>query len=205
MGQMIMMKETTIKNNREQEKLLAEQKRLTAELKRKNEELKRKNEELAALKDLLQEKMLGAQSYNAMKKQSCDLKNEVHNLKVLNKKLKNAKSVDVSSNHLKEQLQIEENVCGNVCEFQKKDENCKNLKVFNESKKAGDDFIASKIKYCWRCENPSRYMCGGCRKARYCEESCQWKDWGGHKEYCLVKMNKIAFREFESMSPSIFK
>jgi len=167
---------------------------------RRGEDMKRKEEELAALIDLLQEKMLEAQNDHAMKKQSCDLKNEVHNLKVLNKK------IDVSFNHLKEQLQIEEKVCGKACEFQKKDENCKNLKEsFNEPKRAGDDFIASKIKYCWRCENPSRYMCGGCRKARYCEESCQGKDWGSHKEYCLVKMNKIAFREFESMLPSIFK
>jgi len=176
------------------------------------EDFKRKEEEFAALKDLLQETMLEAQGDEAMKKQSSNLKNEVHDLKILNEELKNTKSVDVSLDHLKEQLQIEENHCGNVCgytfeiEFQKKEKNCKSSKEnFNEPKRAGGDFIAAKIKHCWRCENPSRYMCGGCRKARYCEESCQWEDWGSHKEYCLVKMNKIAFKEFESMSPSLFK
>ena len=67
------------------------------------------------------------------------------------------------------------------------------------------DAVAVKIKYCWNCENPSRYMCVGCRKARYCESSCQWEDWASHKDYCLVKMNKIAFKEFESISPAIFQ
>jgi len=65
--------------------------------------------------------------------------------------------------------------------------------------------VAVKIKYCWNCENPSRYMCVGCRKARYCESSCQLEDWASHKDYCLVKMNKFAFKEFESISPSIFQ
>merc|ERR1719369_1133838 len=27
-----------------------------------------------------------------------------------------------------------------------------------------------KLKYCWNCENISKYTCSGCRKARYCEE-----------------------------------
>jgi len=67
------------------------------------------------------------------------------------------------------------------------------------------DDVAVKIKYCWNCENPSKYMCVGCRKARYCESSCQWEDWASHKEYCLVQMNKFAFKEFKSISPSIFQ
>merc|ERR1712179_523043 len=32
------------------------------------------------------------------------------------------------------------------------------------------------------------------RKAKYCEEKCQWEDWESHKEYCLVRMNQIAFK-----------
>jgi len=58
--------------------------------------------------------------------------------------------------------------------------------------------------YCWNCSNLGKYTCTGCRKARYCGEDCQWEDWEGHKVYCLVKMNKIAFKQFQNMSPSIF-
>jgi len=46
-----------------------------------------------------------------------------------------------------------------------------------------------KTKYCWNCQNIGQYLCSGCRKARYCEEKCQWEDWDSHKEYCLVQMN----------------
>ena len=59
-------------------------------------------------------------------------------------------------------------------------------------------------QYCWNCSNLGKYKCTGCRKARYCGEECQWDDWEGHKVYCLVKMNKIAFKQFREMSPSIF-
>jgi len=62
-----------------------------------------------------------------------------------------------------------------------------------------------KLKYCWNCENISKYTCSGCRKARYCEEKCQWDDWKSHKEYCLVRMNQIAFQEFEFLSASLFE
>jgi len=62
-----------------------------------------------------------------------------------------------------------------------------------------------KLKYCWNCENISKYTCSGCRKARYCEEKCQWDDWESHKEYCLVRMNQIAFKEFEFLTASLFE
>jgi len=62
-----------------------------------------------------------------------------------------------------------------------------------------------KLKYCWNCENISKYTCSGCRKARYCEENCQWDDWESHKAYCLVRMNQIAFKEFEFLSASLFE
>jgi len=81
----------------------------------------------------------------------------------------------------------------------------KDSKDSSKETKSIDDVVAVKVKYCWNCENPSRYMCVGCRKARYCESSCQWDDWDSHKVYCLVRMNKIAFKEFESISPSIFQ
>jgi len=74
-----------------------------------------------------------------------------------------------------------------------------------DNSKVTNDDVAEKIEYCWNCENPCKYMCVGCRKARYCESSCQWEDWARHKEYCLVQMNKFAFKEFESISPSIFQ
>ena len=60
-------------------------------------------------------------------------------------------------------------------------------------------------KACWQCGISSKYKCVGCRKARYCSEECQLENWPGHKGYCLVKMNKIAFREFRSMPTSIFQ
>jgi len=81
----------------------------------------------------------------------------------------------------------------------------KDSKDSSKETKNHDDVIAVKVKYCWNCENPSRYMCVGCRKARYCESGCQWDDWDSHKEYCLVRMNKIACKEFEVFSPSIFQ
>ena len=60
-------------------------------------------------------------------------------------------------------------------------------------------------KACWQCGISSKYKCVGCRKARYCSEECQLENWPGHKGYCLVKMNRIAFKEFRSMSTSIFQ
>jgi len=73
--------------------------------------------------------------------------------------------------------------------------------------KEDEDAVASRVrkpKYCWNCVNISNYTCSGCRKAKYCEEKCQWEDWESHKEYCLVRMNQIAFKEFESLSASLF-
>jgi len=78
--------------------------------------------------------------------------------------------------------------------------NCDNLKE-------DEDAVASRVrkpKYCWNCVNISNFTCSGCRKAKYCEEKCQWEDWESHKEYCLVRMNQIAFKEFESLSASLF-
>ena len=34
------------------------------------------------------------------------------------------------------------------------------------------------------------YKCAGCRKARYCDEKCQEKDWDRHGEYCQLKTKK---------------
>jgi len=60
-------------------------------------------------------------------------------------------------------------------------------------------------KICWQCLNYGKYMCVGCRKARFCSEECQLENWSGHKEYCVAKMNRIAFKEFRSLSASIFE
>jgi len=59
-------------------------------------------------------------------------------------------------------------------------------------------------KTCWQCDNYGKFKCSGCLKARFCGEKCQLEHWDGHKKYCLAKMNRIAFREFKSFSPSIF-
>jgi len=67
------------------------------------------------------------------------------------------------------------------------------------------DFDDANGKTCWQCLNYGKYKCVGCRKARYCSEECQLENWDGHKEYCLAKMNRIAFKEFRSLSASIFK
>jgi len=63
---------------------------------------------------------------------------------------------------------------------------------------------SEKSKVCWMCSGPGKSLCTGCRKARYCGEKCQGEDWEMHKEYCLAKMNKRAFKEFRFLSTSIF-
>jgi len=50
-------------------------------------------------------------------------------------------------------------------------------------------------KVCWNClktaENvPVLYKCGGCRKARYCQDKCQEEDWDRHELYCRYKTKK---------------
>ena len=80
-------------------------------------------------------------------------------------------------------------------------------KVSNDKKDDLTEVTDSEIangKACWQCGIFGRYKCVGCRKARYCSEECQLDNWPGHRGYCLVKMNKIAFKEFKSMSASIF-
>jgi len=94
----------------------------------------------------------------------------------------------------KEEIFIENNNSEEAKGSDKKNED------LEEEKKA-----VRKSKYCWNCENFGLHTCTGCRKAKYCGEKCQWEDWDSHKEYCLVKMNKIAFKEFESLSVSIFE
>merc|ERR1712098_567033 len=63
-------------------------------------------------------------------------------------------------------------------------------------------------KCCWKClrsgKNVFLYKCAGCRKARYCDDECQEEDWGRHGKYCTTKMNKRAFKEFRSISLSVF-
>lgn len=71
----------------------------------------------------------------------------------------------------------------------------------------GDDINSEEdemTKYCWSCFDDGKYKCSGCRKARYCGESCQKSDRSRHMDYCLVMNNKIAFRKLRCLSPSIF-
>ena len=63
--------------------------------------------------------------------------------------------------------------------------------VKEEKSEAVDD---SYKKVCWNClkstDSVPLYKCGGCRKARYCQEKCQKQDWGRHGEYCQLKTKK---------------
>ena len=45
------------------------------------------------------------------------------------------------------------------------------------------------VKLCWNCHaNESNDVkllkCGGCKKARYCDQECQAQDWSRHQEHC---------------------
>merc|ERR1719430_210584 len=92
-------------------------------------------------------------------------------------------------------------------------EQCSADENFNEEieakcEEANEGQVASQDatrKSCWQCLNYGKYKCVGCRKARYCSEECQLENWAGHKEYCLAKMNRIAFKEFRYLSASIFE
>ena len=46
--------------------------------------------------------------------------------------------------------------------------------------------VESDDRICWTCgiTASSLLKCSGCRKARYCGESCQREDWGRHKDWC---------------------
>ena len=45
---------------------------------------------------------------------------------------------------------------------------------------------APPVYSCWFCAKPgvSLQKCSVCRRARYCGETCQWGDWGRHRERC---------------------
>ena len=52
-------------------------------------------------------------------------------------------------------------------------------------------------KKCWNChafesEELELLKCGGCKKARYCDQECQEQDWDRHQEHCpLIQQKKI--------------
>ena len=46
-----------------------------------------------------------------------------------------------------------------------------------------------KVKLCWNChanesDDVKLLKCGGCKKARYCDQECQAQDWSRHQEHC---------------------
>ena len=45
---------------------------------------------------------------------------------------------------------------------------------------------------CWFCHLPGSYLlkCSGCKKARYCGETCYREDWERHREWCRKKGEK---------------
>jgi len=88
-----------------------------------------------------------------------------------------------------------------------KDEKIDELDIVKHERnveKIDDQKNEKKSKVCWMCSRSAKSLCTGCRKARYCGEKCQGEDWEMHKEYCHVKMNKRAFKEFCFLSTSIF-
>ena len=47
----------------------------------------------------------------------------------------------------------------------------------------------TKVKICWNCHREASaevilLKCGGCKKARYCDQECQGQDWDRHQEHC---------------------
>ena len=47
----------------------------------------------------------------------------------------------------------------------------------------------SDSRKCWNChalesEEVRLLKCGGCKKARYCDQACQEQDWDRHQEHC---------------------
>merc|ERR1712025_51585 len=57
--------------------------------------------------------------------------------------------------------------------------------------------VCQTVFSCWMCNKPSKSMlkCSVCRKARYCGETCQWKDWGRHKKICKDTAEKRQQKE----------
>lgn len=41
-------------------------------------------------------------------------------------------------------------------------------------------------KLCFRCSQPARFVCSGCKKAWYCSEHCQREDWSTHGGACAL-------------------
>ena len=48
------------------------------------------------------------------------------------------------------------------------------------------------IPACWNCGYQSDFLlkCSGCKKARYCGETCYEEGWGKHQEWCNKKVEK---------------
>ena len=49
--------------------------------------------------------------------------------------------------------------------------------------------IKADVKICWNChakesDDMKLLKCGGCKKARYCDQECQGQDWDRHQEPC---------------------
>jgi len=40
----------------------------------------------------------------------------------------------------------------------------------------------------WCCEQPHKYLCGGCLQVSYCNESCQGADWDFHQAPCEARI-----------------
>ena len=80
------------------------------------------------------------------------------------------------------------------------------LEVYDDKKdNLEKESKAGKSRICRNCSKTGKYLCTGCRRVRYCDDKCQEEDWDKHKGYCLVKMNRRAFKEFSSLTTSIFE
>ena len=62
--------------------------------------------------------------------------------------------------------------------------------------------VESDVRICWTCGIPacSLLKCSGCRKARYCGETCQMEHWGRYKDWCGERKERREKRRRKEMS-----
>ena len=61
-----------------------------------------------------------------------------------------------------------------------------NTKAATQPRHSNPSDVQSAAHICWTCHLPgsSLLKCSGCKKARYCGETCYREDWGRHREWC---------------------
>ena len=60
---------------------------------------------------------------------------------------------------------------------------------------------SSSAHICWTCHLPGNSLlkCSGCKKARYCGETCYREDWERHREWCGKKGQRRKYAEMKDI------